>query len=470
MRNDDLCFTPATDLAAAIRARKLSPVELTEALLARIQAVNPRVNAYCTVAAERARADARAAEAAVTSGAELGPLHGVPISFKDLTPTAGIRTTFGSLAFEHHVPTEDALIVMRTRQAGAVVIGKTNSPEFGCKGVTDNKIFGHTRNPWNLGMNAGGSSGGAAAAVAAGLSPLAEGSDLAGSIRIPSSVCGVVGLKPSLGRVANVPALNAWTGFAIHGPIARTVRDAALLLAVLAGPDERDPQSLPATGEDFARAADGGVRGLRVGFSVDLGYASVDPEVRRLTEAAAKTLATIGCVVEEAHPGFANPRTLFIELTAPYRAAAMEPLVARWRSEMDPAITSRLDSAAPMTAVDFEKAQHRRTEMWQTLARFFGKYDVLVTPTTAVPAFPIGTFFPEEIAGRKLENQLDWFPFTYPFNITGSPAISVPGGWTADGLPVGLQIVGRRFADATVLRVAAAYETAAPWIDRRPAL
>ncbi len=470
MQNDDLCFTPATDLAAAIRARKLSPVELTEALLARIDAVNPRVNAYCTVAADRARTEARAAESAVMTGAPLGPLHGVPVSFKDLTPTAGIRTTFASLAFEHHVPAEDALTVTRTRAAGAVVIGKTNTPEFGCKGVTDNRIFGHTRNPWNLGMNAGGSSGGAAAAVAAGISPIAEGSDLAGSIRIPSAVCGVVGLKPSLGRVANVPALNAWTGFSIHGPIARTVRDAALFLSVIAGPDERDPQSLPSTGEDFARAADGGVRGLRVGFSVDLGYAAVDPEVRRLVEAAAKTLATVGCVVEDAHPGFANPRTLFIELTAPYRAAAMQPLVARWRDQMDPAITSRLDSATAMTAVDFEKAQHRRTEMWQTLARFFERHDVLVTPTTSVPAFPIGVFFPDEIAGRKLENQLDWFPFTYPFNITGSPAISVPCGFTADGLPVGLQIVGRRFADATVLRVAAAYEAAAPWIDRRPAL
>jgi len=470
MRNDDLCYTPATELAAAIRARKLSPVELTDALLARIEAVNPRVNAYCTVAAERARADARAAEAAITSGAALGPLHGVPISFKDLTPTAGIRTTLGSRAFEHNVPADDALIVTRARQAGAVVMGKTNTPEFGCKGVTDNKIFGHTRNPWNLGMNAGGSSGGAAAAVAAGLSPLAEGSDLAGSIRIPSAVCGVVGLKPSLGRVPKVPALNAWTGFTVHGPIARTVRDAALLLSVLAGPDERDPQSLPATGEDFSRAADGGVRGLRVGFSADLGYAPVDPEVRRLTEAAAKRLATIGCEVEDAHPGFANSRTLFIELTAPYRAAAMEPLIPRWRSEMDPVLTSRLDSAAAMTAVDFEKAQHRRTEMWRSLARFFEHHDVLVTPTTSVPAFPIGIFFPEEIAGRKLENPLDWFPFTYPFNITGSPAISVPCGFTSDGLPVGLQIVGPRFADATVLRVAAAYEMAAPWIERRPAL
>jgi Asp-tRNA(Asn)/Glu-tRNA(Gln) amidotransferase A subunit family amidase len=468
MTHDDLCYTSAVDLAAAIRARRLSPVELTDALLARIETVNPRINAYCTVAAERARTEARAAEAALTSGAVLGPLHGVPISFKDLTLTAGIRTTFGSKALEHFVPAEDALIVERARKAGAIVMGKTNTPEFGCKGVTDNKIFGHTRNPWNPERNAGGSSGGAAAAVAAGLSPLAEGSDLAGSIRIPASVCGVVGLKPSLGRVPRYPAANAWTGFSHHGPMARTVRDAALLLSVFAGPDERDPQSLPATGEDFARAAEGGVRGLRVAWSSDLGYAAVDPEVRRITEAAAKTFAGLGCVMEEAHPGFEDPRQLFVDLTSPYRAAAMEPHLAKWRDQMDPAITSRLDVAAAMSAVDFEKATHRRTVLWQIVARFFARYDLLLTPTTSVTAFPLGRSFPEEIAGRTLQYPLDWFPFTYPFNITGHPAISVPCGFTAEGLPVGLQIVGRRFADAAVLRAAAAFEAAAPWADRRP--
>jgi Asp-tRNA(Asn)/Glu-tRNA(Gln) amidotransferase A subunit family amidase len=368
------------------------------------------------------------------------------------------------------VPAENALIVERARGAGAVVICKTNTPEFGCKGVTDNKIFGHTRNPWSLERNAGGSSGGAAAAVAAGLSPLAEGSDLAGSIRIPASVCGVVGLKPSLGRVPRHPAVNAWTGFSHHGPLTRTVRDAALLLSVLAGPDERDSQSLPATGDDFARAAEGGVRGLRVAWSPDLGYAPVDAEVRRIAEAAAKTIAGLGCAMEESHPGFEDPKRLFVDLTAPYRAAAMEPHLAKWRDQMDGAILSRVDAASTMTAVDFEKAQHRRTALSQILARFFERHDLLVTPTTSVVAFPLGRSFPEEIAGKKLETSIDWFPFTYPFNITGHPAISVPCGWTADGLPVGLQIVGRRFADATVLRAAAAFEAAAPWADRRPAL
>ena len=470
MSNDELCWTSAADLAAAIRERKLSPVEVTDAALARIEAVNPRVNAYCTVVTDRARAEAQAAEAAVMRGDTLGPLHGVPISFKDLTPTAGIRTTFGSKIFEHHVPAEDAAVVERARRAGAVVIGKTNTPEFGCKGVTDNLIFGHTRNPWRLDRIAGGSSGGAGAAVAAGLGPIAEGSDLAGSIRIPAAVCGVVGLKPSLGRIPRVPVLNGYTALSHVGPLTRTVRDAALALSVWAGPDERDPQSLPETGEDFARAADGAIRGLRIGWSPDLGYAAVDPEIRRITTAAAKVFATLGADVEERHPGFDDPLPLFIDLTAPARAAAMAPHWAQWSDQMDPFLHLRMNHGEKMSAIEFERATHRRNAFWQTVRRFFEDHDLLVTPTTSVAAFPIGVSYPPEIEGRAIDNQLQWFPFTFPFSITGQPAITVPCGFTAEGLPVGLQIVGKRFADATVLRAAAAFEAAQPWIARRPPL
>ena len=470
MATDDLCWTSATELAAAIRARRLSPVEVTAAVLDRTAAVNPRVNAFCTVADERARAEARAAEAAVMRGDALGPVHGVPVSFKDLTATAGIRTTFGSKAFEHHVPTEDAVVVERARRAGAVVIGKTNTPEFGCKGVTDNLIFGHTRNPWRLDRIAGGSSGGAAAAVAAGLGPLAEGSDLAGSIRIPAAVCGVVGLKPSLGRVPRSPSLNGWTGMSHVGPLTRTVADAALALAVWAGPDERDPQSLPATADDFARAAEGGVRGLRVAWSADLGYAAVDREVREITAAAAKAFAALGATLEDAHPGFADPMDLFIDLTAPYRAAAMADHLPKWGAQMDPFLHLRIDHGEKMSAVEWERATHRRTALWQTVRRFFERFDLLVTPTTSVAAFPIGLSYPAEIDGRRIENQLQWFPFTFPFSITGQPAITVPCGFTAEGLPVGLQIVGPRHGDALVLRAAAAFEAARPWAERRPRL
>jgi Asp-tRNA(Asn)/Glu-tRNA(Gln) amidotransferase A subunit family amidase len=468
MDTNEIGWMSAVELAAAVRARRLSPVEIAEAVLARIDKVNPKLNAYCTVATERALADARAAETPVLRGETLGALHGLPISFKDLTPTAGIRTTMGSRIFEHWVPDADAIVVERARRAGAVVLGKTNTPEFGCKGVTDNRVFGHTRNPWNPDRIAGGSSGGAAAAVAAGLGPLAEGSDLAGSIRIPASVCGVVGFKPSLGRVPLWPALNGYTGFSHVGPLARTVADAALLLAAWAGPDDRDPKSLPATGEDFARAVEGGARGLRVAWSPDLGAAPVDPEVRRVTEAAAKAFSDLGCRVEEEHPPLDDALALFIDLTSPYRAAAMAPHLPRWRDQLDPMLLLRLDRAEGMSAVDWERATHRRTALWHRLRGFFERHDVLVTPTTSVAAFPIGQTFPAEIDGRPLTNQLEWFPFTYPFAITGQPAISVPAGFTSEGLPVGLQIVGRRFADATVLRVAAAFEAARPWAHRRP--
>src|SRR5215831_7317845 len=282
MPNEDLCYLSAIELAAAIRTRRLSPVEVTAAILDRIAKLNPKLNAYCTVVPEAALAAAQQAEAAVMAGKPLRPLHGVPLSFKDLTVTAGIRTTFGSKIFEHHVPNEDAVVVERIRRAGAIVLGKTNTPEFGCKGVTDNRLFGYTRNPWQLDRVAGGSSGGAAAALAAGLGPLAEGSDLAGSIRIPASCCGVIGLKPSLGRVPHYPSPNCWTGFGVVGPMARTVRDAALLLSVMAGPDEHDPRSLPDTGEDFVSATEGDIDGLHAAWSADLGYAAVDPEVHSL--------------------------------------------------------------------------------------------------------------------------------------------------------------------------------------------
>jgi Asp-tRNA(Asn)/Glu-tRNA(Gln) amidotransferase A subunit family amidase len=467
---DDLCWMDATTLAAAIRQGRVSPLEVTEAVLSRIARVNPIINAYCTVAAEAARAQAKLAEAAVVRGDVLGALHGVPISFKDLTTTAGIRTTFGSKMWEHHIPKSDAPVVERVRRAGAIVLGKTNTPEFGCKGVTDNRIFGATRNPWDPGRTSGGSSGGAAAALAAGLGPLAEGSDLAGSIRQPAACCGVVGLKPTLGRVPRFPTLNNWTNFACVGPMARTVRDVALLLSVMVGPDERDPMSLPLPTESFAHAADGGIAGLRIAFSGDLGYAPVDPEIRTICAAASRLFTDLGCEVEEAHPGFEDAEALFLDLTAPVRAAADGHRLAQWRAEMDPILIDRIDRAAGMTAVDYEKATQRRTVMWHVVREFFERFDLLLTPVTATPPIPLDMQYPREIAGRQVSSPISWFPFTYPFAMMGVPAISVPCGVTRDGLPVGLQIVGRRLADATVLRAAAAFEAVAPWSGRRPAL
>jgi Asp-tRNA(Asn)/Glu-tRNA(Gln) amidotransferase A subunit family amidase len=468
----ELCFTPAVALARAIRARDLSPVELLDAVLARIEAVNPRINAYCTVAAETAREAARAAEARVARGEPLGPLHGLPVSFKDLTPTAGIRTTMGSRIFEHHVPAEDALVVERAKAAGAVVVGKTNTPEFGCKGVTDNQVFGATRNPWNTAMVAGGSSGGAGAAVAAGLAPLAQGTDQAGSIRVPAAACGVVGLKPGPGRVPRFPAPNGWQTLSVDGPMARTVRDAALLFGVMCGPDERDPSSLPDTGEDFLAACDAPLGRLRVAWGPDLGYAPVDPRVAAVAGAAARVFADLGCDLEEASPGFADPDELFRALAPPGMAARLGQYLERWGDQMDPILTGRiLPAAEGVSAVDYERLLQRRTELWHTVRRFFDRYDLLLTPTLALPPFPIEEPYPPRaVAGRAVDSPLGWYPFTFPFNLTGHPAISVPAGWTEDGLPIGLQIVGQRFGEAALLRAAAAFEAARPWADRRPPL
>ncbi len=469
--DNDLCFTPATELAALIRARRLSPVELVEALLARIDLLNPQLNAYCTVTAEAARQEARAAEEAVMrtargSGGELGPLHGVPCSIKDVTYTKGVRTTLGSKLYEHYVPNEDAPVVERLKAAGAIVLGKTCTPELGWKGATDSPLFGITRNPWNLERTAGGSSGGAAAAVAAGLGPLATGTDGAGSIRIPSSFCGIVGHKPSFGLVPYYPP-SAAELVAHIGPMTRTVRDTALMLDVMSGPDDRDRNSLPVTGGAYLAACEGSVRGLRVAWSADLGFAPIEPEVRRIAEQAARRIAGLGCQVDDASPGFADPAQTIGMLFYCGVAGRVVSQPAGWRDLVDPGLVRIVDEYRTRTAYDLAQALADRNALWATVRSFFERFDLLLTPTMPLPAFPVGKDFPDAIDGQ-LRTHLTWTPFTYPFNLTGQPALTVPCGWTSDGLPVGLQIVGRRLDDATVLRAAAAFEAAAPWGDRQP--
>ncbi|MBI2461338.1 MAG: amidase [Candidatus Rokubacteria bacterium] len=466
MHDDDLCYLPATDLAAAIRAKALSPVEVVEAFLARIERLNPLLNAYCTLTAEAAREAAREAEAAVLAGRPLGALHGVPVSIKDLIITRGVRTTWGSKIYEHHVPEEDAPAVERLRAAGAILLGKTNTPELGWRGSTDNLIFGPTRNPWDPGRTAGGSGGGAAAAVAAGLGPLAVGTDGGGSIRIPASFCGIYGLKPSFGRVPIYPA-SAAEALSHAGPMTRTVADAALMLEVMAGPDERDRNSLPADGAGYTGAIEGDLRGLRVAWSPDLGYAAVDPEVRALAGAAARRFVDLGCEVEEADPGFGDPQTAWVTLFYGSIAARLDGYLPEWQDRIDPGLLRTVEKLRGLTAFNFAQALFERAALWDATRRFFARYDLLLTPTIAVPAFELGIVGPSEVAGKPV-GPMEWTPFTYPFNLTGQPAASVPCGWTSGGLPVGLQIVGRRHADATVLRASAAFEAACPWADRRP--
>ena len=466
MHADDLAFMSASDLSAAIRAKRVSPVEVVKAVLDRIERLNPRLNAYCTVTAESARREAAAAEAAVMRGDALGPLHGVPVSVKDLVITRGVRTTFGSRIYENNVPQEDAPLVERLKAAGAILVGKTTTPEFGWKGVTDSPLLGITRNPWNPERTPGGSSGGAGAAVAAGLAPLAVGTDGGGSIRIPGSFCGVFGLKPTYGVIPVYPA--SATGTLSHaGPMTRTVRDAALMLQVMAGPDDRDPLSFPLEGMDFVAGLEGEIHGLRVAWSPTLGYAVVDPEVRSVTEAAAKRFSDLGCLVEEVNRVFDDPDPIWAPLFYAGIAARLDDSLAEWRDRMDPGLVQIVEEGRRISAVQFAKASFARATFTEAVRKFFSQYDLLLTPTLAVPSFAAGL---EQPPNRPAGSRLAWVAFTYPFNLTGQPAATLPCGFTRDGLPIGLQIVGRRLADATVLRAAAAYEAAAQWVERRPPL
>jgi aspartyl-tRNA(Asn)/glutamyl-tRNA(Gln) amidotransferase subunit A len=462
---NDICFLSALDLRDRYRRRELSPVEVTEAVLARIDRLNPSLTAYVTVTSGMAREHAKTAERAYAAG-EAGPLAGIPISIKDLTPTRGIRTTRGSLLSADWVPDEDAPFVERVYAAGAVMLGKTNTPEFGWKGDSGNRVVGPTHNPWRQGRTAGGSSGGGAAAVAAGLGPLAQGSDGAGSIRIPCGFCGIFGLKPSFGLVPQYPP-SAMGDLSHMGPMTRTVRDAALLFTVTAGADSRDRFSW-SSGIDYLAALDRiDVAGLRVAWSPDLGYAPVDPAVRETTAAAARRFEDLGCHVEEVTPGLPNPWDIVDVIWASATAGTHHDDLAQVRERLDPGRVAVAEHGLTLTAADLASALLRRNTYALAMRTFMDPYDLLLTPTLPCTAFPAGHDHPGQIAGTPT-TYLSWTAFTYPFNLTGQPAATVPCGFDASGLPIGLQIVGRWHDDVTVLRAAAAFETIAPWAHLRP--
>lgn len=467
---NELCFTPAIELARRVRERDLSPVELLDAVLARVEAVDPLVHAFVTVDAERARAAAREAETAVAAGAELGPLHGLPISVKDLEPVAGVRLTFGTRFHEHNVPVTDGAAAGRLRAAGAVLFGKTNTPAFGHKDMCDNLLMPATRNPWALDRTSGASSGGAGAAVAAGLGPLAHGTDGAGSIRIPAALCGVFGLKPSYGRVPQWPATDLWGGRTHVGPMARTVRDAALMLGAMAGPDRRDPLSIDSPPQDWVAACDGGVRGLRVAWSADLGYAPIDPEVRALVEAAVRRFEGLGCQVEAVDPGWDHPGPWHAQIYRATIAARLGPLAEERPEWIDPSLAEVIELGRAVTAPELLAAYAARTRFYEQARTFMEPYDLLLTPAMACPAWSWERP-PAEIDGQPVQQVAGGrWPLMYPFNLLGWPAASVPCGFTAGGLPVGLQVVGPWHADAACLRAAAALEEAMPWAAARPSL
>jgi aspartyl-tRNA(Asn)/glutamyl-tRNA(Gln) amidotransferase subunit A len=470
MVNDDLCWTPATTLAAMIRRKKVSPVEVVDAVLARIEKINPRLNAYVLVLGDEARKQAKAAERALTRrSATPGALHGVPYSTKDLVITKGVTTTMGTPLYRDNVPTEDAPIVGRMNAAGAINLGKTNTPTLGWIGATHNLVFGVTRNPWDLEKTPGGSSGGASSAVAAGLAPLAIGTDGGGSIRIPASLAGIFGHKPSYGRIPIYPVSAAWSVSHV-GPMTRTVADAALMMNVCAGPDERDQYSLPADKVDYLKAIKGSLKGLRVAYTDDLGFTeAIDPEVRESCAKAARVFKELGCRVETVSPGWPSPKEAWKQIFCGGIAARLAPYRAR-RNEVEPGLWDLVEETLAGTPTRYVEAWFERLAWWQQHPRpFFETYDLLLTPTVACPAFDADGEGPGVIAGTPVD-RYGWIPFTFPFNLTGQPGASVPCGFTRDGLPIGLQIIGRRYDDVTVLRAAAGFERARPWAAALPAL
>ena len=467
--DQELGFAPATELRQKIDAKEVSIVELTELFYQRIERLNPQLNAYLTLCPEQALADAARAQDAVQKGDPVGPLHGIPISIKDLELTKGLTSTMGSALFRDRVPDIDSVVVERVRQAGAIILGKTNTPEFGQSGTTENLLGEPCRNPWNTAHTPGGSSGGAGAGLAAGLSTLATGSDGGGSIRIPASFSGVFGIKPSQGRVPRYGGygLPSSNHFSQSGPMSRTVADTALLLQVLAGPDPRDPTSMRQPPEDYSAGLDRGVRGLRMAWSGDLGYAGVDPEVARLTSQAAQVFQELGASVEETDLSLEDPFPAFYDIFATGTYAAYGHLLESHRDDFTHYVRNTLEHAAALTASDFSRALLRVDQLRRQMEEFFDRYDLLLTPTMAVPAFPIGER-PSVIGGKEVNPFWGYLPFTFPINMTGQTASSVPCGFSTDGLPIGLHIVGPSGAEAKVLQASAAFEQARPWAHHRP--
>jgi amidase len=469
----DLTFTPAVQLQRWYRARTTSPLEVLQAVLARIDAVNPTVNAIVTLARESALREARRATARLRRGTALPPLFGVPVGIKDVTPTRGLRTTYGSKLFETHVPDEDALVVQRLRAAGAIVVGKTNTPEFAFGPNTVNALFGATRNPWNLALTAGGSSGGSAVGLATGMFPLAEGTDLGGSLRGPAAFCGVIGFRTTPGLVPRHPSVLAWDTYSVEGPMARTVTDTALMLSVIAGLDDRSPNSYDVDARDFLRAVrTPSVKGWRIAWTPDLGgLVPVDDEVRAVFERAVGVFRSAGARVEAACPDMSDVPEIVRLTRGLLMVARHADKLPEHRAVLQPGLVENTEQGLALSSRDLARGELLRTRQWQRVREFLAdERDVWLTPTAAVPPFPLDQPYATEVNGRPLGKGMQRSYLTYAFSVLGLPAISVPCGFTRAGLPVGLQIVGRRRGEAAVLRAAAAFEAIHPWQHRVPPL
>jgi amidase len=463
---DSVCDLSAIELAARLRRRDLSAREVMAAHLARIEAMNPRINAVVTLTAERAMADAGQADALAARRGTLGVLHGLPVAHKDLVETAGIRTTRGSPFYRDTVPTRDAVIVTRMRTAGAITCGKTNTPEFGAGSQTFNSVFGATRNPYNVGRTSGGSSGGAAAALACGMVPIADGSDNAGSLRNPAAFCNVVGLRPSPGRVpANA---STWSPLAVSGPMARSVADVALFLSALAGPEPGSPLSIAEDPSLFRRPLERGFKGARVAWWRGLGGIPFEPPIRQTIDAQRRVFETLGCSVEEAEPDFAGVAEAFVTLRIAANHAQYAPLVRERPEWVKDTIRWEVAEAERLTGADISRALARQARMYDQSRQFFERYDYFVLPVTQVEPFDVETPYPVQIGGTTMTTYLDWMRSCWYVTFMSNPAISVPAGFTASGLPVGIQIVGRHRGEWSLLQMAHAFEQATQFGRRRP--
>jgi aspartyl-tRNA(Asn)/glutamyl-tRNA(Gln) amidotransferase subunit A len=466
---DDLCFMPANKAATLIRNKKLSPVELMSAVLTQVEALEPKVNAFAALAADEAMLEAKSAEAVLkASDVRPGPLHGIPVTIKDLASVKGLPFERGSHIEAGNIGAVDAPFVSRLRSAGAIIIGKTTTSEFGWKGVSHSPLTGITHNPWKQNYNAGASSAGAGAAAAAGFGPLHQGSDGAGSVRMPAHFCGIFGLKPSFGRIPNAPVANG-DQTSHNGPMTRNVTDAALMLQVMSGPHSLDHYSLESQPADYLALLSGDLKGLRVAYSPDLGHARVDEQVANLVRNAVSAVADLGADVEEVTPPWGVDGPELIRFFWAAHELRFRPFLKKWGDLMDQGLVACIDAAGEPSATDYLSMRQRKLDYIAAIHEWFEDWDLLLTPAVSVAAFPAERLQPDDWPAHDWD-WVSWAEFSYPFNFSHNPAASIPCGFTDDGLPVGLQIVGRRLDDLGVLRAAAAFEAAQPWADKRPIL
>ena len=465
-----LCFTSAVEMAALIRSEKLSAREALAEHLKQIYHVNPQVNAIVTLVADEATAAAARADEMQARGETLGPLHCLPVAHKDLIETAGVRTTFGSPLYKDNIPAQDNLLVTRMRAAGAIFLGKTNTPEFGAGSQTFNQVFGATHNPYDLTRTCGGSSGGAAVALACGMVPVASGSDAAGSLRNPAAWCNIVGFRPSPGRVPNPSVKLGWFTEATNGCMGRSTADLALALSTIAGPDISTPLSINEPGSLFARPLERSFKGVRIAWFNQLNGIPIDPRVRTVVDAHRKTFESLGCIVEQAEPDLAPAETSFCTLRSWNYVASYGALFQQHPEAFKDTLRGELEAGKALSGSDIARAEAARTQLWRSFQSFFTQYEYFILPTTQLPPFDVNTPWATEINGVHLTNYIDWMKSCWYISATGNPAASVPAGFTAEGLPVGLQIVGRDRQDFSVLQLAHAFEQATGFGKRRPAL